>query len=433
MIRSRAWGGALALALLVPAAAAAQAPRNPFADLFGRAPQRTGREFTSVQFRTTTGVQVGQTLEADFEQSDVVPDGVAGSTDANLVAQYMRDRVQAIGNGRYSYQEFRQTPAFGTPAFDAGGRVNLKATTRLSFQADGQFVRAPFFQALWLAPEAFGPSAAPSNVPAILLLQNDSIQAGAGFTGQFTKRSSLSATAFTRETRFELSPDNNFTSRGARAQWKRQLGRSFGLHAGYGREEMRQRSTDRDERFVNELVDVGVDFSKSLSMGRRTMFGFATETALISENGGPRQFRLNGTVMFERRFLRTWITQLSARRATEFMPGFRGPVFTERGHAELAGYFAKRLLFNLGGEGGQGHVGIGDARQFISYTGNATVTFGMTRHIGLFTQYAYYHYQMPPDPFALVTVPRLSRQAVAFGVKTWVSLIDKEKVPRDPR
>jgi hypothetical protein len=30
-------------------------------------------------------------------------------------------------------------------------------------------------------------------------------------------------------------------------------------------------------------------------------------------------------------------------------------------------------------------------------------------------------------------VQHLSRQAVAIGVKTWVSIVDKEKVPRDPR
>jgi hypothetical protein len=91
------------------------------------------------------------------------------------------------------------------------------------------------------------------------------------------------------------------------------------------------------------------------------------------------------------------------------------------------------VLFNANGEAGRGEVGIGDARRFISYNGDATLTFGITRHLGVFGQYLYYHYQMPPDALALVSAPRLSRQALSIGVRTWVSLIDKEKVPRDPR
>ena len=429
--RARAVCGALALALLTPVAAAAQPP-NPFADLFGRAPARSGQEFTAVQFRTTAGAQVGQTIRADFDQADAVPEGAAGGADASLLGQYLRDRVQAIGNGRYSYQEFRTPPAFGAPAFDVGGRVNYEVTTRLSVQGGGQYVRSPFFQAMWLAPEFEGPPASPVN-SAILLMANDTFELNAGAISQYSQRSSLSLSGFARETRFTALANQRDQIRGGRAMWKRQMSRAFALHAGYGRDQLQQSRGGVDERYVNELIDLGVDFAKSLTMARRTTLGFVTETSVVREGGGPRHYRLNGTVAFEHHFLRTWVTQLAAKRATEFLPGFRGPVFTERGRAALAGYFSKRVLMNVNAEGGQGAVGVNDQRQFMSYTGNAKITYGITRHIGVFTQYVYYNYQMPPDPFALVTVPHLSRQAVSVGVQTWVSLIDKKKVPRDPR
>jgi len=115
------------------------------------------------------------------------------------------------------------------------------------------------------------------------------------------------------------------------------------------------------------------------------------------------------------------------------VPGFIGPVFTEHGNASLAGYLTKRLLFNASGDGGRGAVGRTNGNQFISYTGNAALTFGVTRHLGVFGQYGYYRYQMPSDPLALVPVQHLSRQAVSIGVKTWISIIDKEQVPSDPR
>lgn len=432
-IRLRAWCGAAAFALLVPTVASAQ-PSNPFSDLFGRAPQASGKEYTAIQFRSTTGAQWGQTLQEDFQQTEVVPEGLAGSADANLLAEYIRSRVQAIAHGRYSYQEYRQQPAYGAPGFDTGGRVNFQATTRLSLQASGQFVRSPFFQMMWMEPEFYVPPTTPIDTAAILLMGNDSLEASAGLAHQLTQRSSLSASAFTRQTRFDDVVGRDFSSRGARGMWKRSITRSLGVRAGYSREEMRQTSgAGAEERFTNELLDIGIDFSKGFTMGRRANFSFATETSMLKENDGPRQFRLNGNAMFSRHFLRTWITQLSVRRATEFVPGFRAPLYTERGGASLAGYLAKRLLFQAQAEVARGEVGVGDARQFRSYVASSTLTIAATRHIGVFTQYVYNQYQMPPDPIALVAAPRLSRQAVAIGVKTWVQLLDKKKVPIDPR
>ena len=433
MIRLRAWGGAAALALLVPTVAAAQ-PGNPFSALFGRAPQETGKEYTAVQFRSTAGSQWGQTLQADFAQSETVPEGLAASADLNLLAEFVRERLQLVGQGRYSYQEYRQQPAFGAPGFDAGGRVSFKATTRLALEANAQFTRSPYFQMQWLQPQIYAPPPLPADTAAILLLGNDSVEVGAGVSHRLTQRSTLSASAFTRQTHYDDVIGHDFSSRGGRATWTRSLTRTLGLRAGYARDEMRQKTLGGpDERFTNELLDIGVDFSKGFTMGRRTTFSFATETAMLRQNGGPRQLRLNGNATLERRFLRSWVAQLSARRATEFVPGFRAPLFTERGSMALAGNLSTRLLFQAQAEAARGEVGVGDARQFRSYVGSTTLTIAATRHIGVFTQYVYNHYQMPPDPLSLVALPRMARQAVSIGVRTWVQLLDKKKVPSDPR
>jgi hypothetical protein len=420
------------LATLVPAAAAAQTPRNPFADLFGRGPVTSG-EFTSVQLRSTAGAQIGQTIEADFENAQAVPEGLAAGGDVTLTAEHMRSRFQVAGQGRYSYQEYRQPPAFGAPAFDAGGKVNYQATNRISLYGGGHFGHSPYFRMMWLSPAMFGPSLPTGDNAAILMLGNDSVEGSAGMLAKLTRRTSFSVDGFTRQTVFEDDAAPEFSARGGRATVRQQLNRSMALRAGYGREEARESSPEGDLRFVNEILDIGVDFSKSMSMGRRTNFAFSTETSVVRENGGPRVYRLNGNVGLERRFLRTWVTIVSARRATEFIPGFRGPVFTENGRASLAGYFTKRLLLNANADGGRGEAGITDSRHFTSYTADAALTYAITRHIGVFGQYAYAHYQMPQDPLSLIAVPRLARQAVSVGVKTWVSIFDKEKVPSDPR
>jgi hypothetical protein len=431
MIRWRAWSALLAITL-VPVAAGAQTPRSPYSDLFGRAPsQGSSGEWTSVQLRTTTGAQVGQTLEADFEQHDVVPEGFAAGAEASMIAQYIRSRVQMRGQGRYSYQEFRRTPAFGAPSFDAGGGINFRATTKVSFDAGAQYLRSPFFQLMWLSPQIFGPSV--GNGAAILLMKNDSIEGHAGVVAQIGRRSGLSVTGFTRHTTFERQQEHDFSATGGRATYRYQLTRSLGLRAGYSQEQLRLAPEAATDRYVSEVIDAGVDYARSFSMGRRTTFAFATETSMIRPQQGRRHFRMNGNAALERRFLRTWITQIAAVRGTEFVPGFSAPVFSDRGQAGVAGYLTRRLLINGNAQIARGEVGIGEARHFITYAGDTALTFAVTRNIGVFGQYTYYHYQMPPDPLALVTSSALARQAVSVGIKTFVSIIDKDKVARDPR
>jgi hypothetical protein len=428
----RALSGALVLALCLPAIAAAQPPRNPFADLFGRTPQREGKEFTSVYLRSEIGAQWGQTLREDVDLPDDVPPGLAAGGSLGLNGDFVRDRFQLRGQGRYSYQEYRQTPAFGAPAMDASVGANLKLTTRLHIEGGASYARSPFYQLLWFAPTTSGVMR-PLDSAAILMSQNETIGASAGITSNYTRRSSLSLIGFVRETEFSRQPDNNFSSVGGRVRWSRQMNRDLSVHVGYGREELRSGLAGQENRFTNELLDIGVDYMKGIELMRRTTFSFGTETSMTRENQGTRHFRVNGHMLLERAFNRTWLAQISARRTTEFLPGFRSPIYTDRGEASLAGYLSKRLILNLHAGGGQGQVGFSDPRKFISYTGDARLTFALNRHFGLFTQYVYYHYQSPPDPQAMLVLPRVARQAVSVGIQTWFSLIDKERVPSDPR
>lgn len=427
---------ALAVALFVvilPAIAAAQGQRNPYSDLFGRPVQRSGKEFTAIHFRSTAGAQMGWTLESEGQlPGTIIPDGLSAGADGSMLAQYIRDKAQVIGQARYSYQEYRQDPPFGAPAIDAGVRVNVRPRTRLSLQGGGSYARSPYYQLMWLTPELSAPLP-PMDQSAILMLQNESVEASGGFTSYYTSRSSLEVSGVIRQTNFAITQQQDYQTVGGMVRWGRQMNRDLAIHAGYGREQLRQRRIEGETLYTNDRIDIGVDYGRSLTMARRTFLGFGTETAMVKENGGPQRFRLNGNITLDHRFLKTWQLQATARRGTDFLPGFEGAVFSDHAHLAVAGYFAKRLLLNLNADGGRGEAGLSDPRKFISYTGSSKLTFAMTRHFGVFTQYAYYHYQVPADPLTLFLVPRSSRQAVSFGVETWVPIVDKEKVTRDSR
>jgi hypothetical protein len=420
-------------AMLAPAVASGQTPRNPFESLFGRPPERPGRGFTSLDFRTTTGVQFAAILDADGDGNrGEIPEGISAGADAQLQLSHLSDRIEAQGFARYAYQEYRREPAFGAPGYDAGGQIVMKATSRLSFDAGGRYTSSPFFHLMTPPALTFGQVTMPGDPFIAWLLDNDSVEATAGVTAGLSRRSSVNLIGRWRETRFADSPGDNFSARGFRAQWNRRLSRDLGVHAGYGRDEVRQRRLG-DSPFMHELVDIGVDYSKALPIARRTSIAFTTETSVLRENGGGRRYRLNGSFELGHGFARTWRASLSAFRATEFLPGIPLPVFSDNGRISLSGFLSKHLILHTNAYASTSTIGFEQTGKYITYTGDARLTFAMTRHLGIFGQYVYYHYQLPPDANSVVQLPALSRQMYAIGVQAWVPLIDKDRVTRDPR
>jgi hypothetical protein len=207
--------------------------------------------------------------------------------------------------------------------------------------------------------------------------------------------------------------------------------RDLGVHLGYARDEMRQRRLG-DGRFMNEVFDVGIDFARALPIAQRTSLSLSTETSAMRENEGQRHYRLNGALELQHGFKRTWQAVAGAYRATEFLPGFAAPLFSDRARAGVSGYLSKRFILHGNVFGQQSQIGWQGDR-FMTYSADARLTFAMTRHVGVFGQYVRYYYQLPLEADAIVPLPQLSRQTYVIGIQTWVPLIHKEQVTRDPR
>ncbi|HUQ87463.1 MAG TPA: hypothetical protein VM096_07890 [Vicinamibacterales bacterium] len=430
---ARAWCSAVALTLLLPAIAGAQERRNPFTELFGRLPERQGGDVTKIDFRTTSGVQFSQILETDpAAGGGDVPEGLAGSADGMFSLLHATDRLQSQAHARIGYQEYRSDPVWGAPAYDTGGQVSVRASQRLSIDAGGRFTRAPYFQLLPSPAFVFGDVGLAGDPFIAYLTDNQSVEGRAGITADYTKRSSLGISGTWTETHFLKASEDDFSARGFRAQWRRRMSRDLSVHVAYARDEMRQRRLGAD-RFMNESFDVGVDFATSLPLARRTTLSFVTETSVLRENAGKRHFRLNGTAELAHGFKRTWRSSLSVLRATDFLPGFTAPVFSDTARASLSGYLAKRFILNAGFNATQSQIGFSNGGDYLTYSGDSRLTFAISRHYGIFGQYVYYHYRLPSTAESIVPLPQLSRQSYAFGVRTWLPIVNKDKVKSDPR
>ena len=428
----------LAAALLVaPVAAVAQGSlAGPFGGLFGRAPERTHKEFTAIEFRTAVGGQYDAMILDDSNPlADLAPtNGATAGVNAGLSFETRSDRLRLDAHGSATHQQFFREPAFGAMSYDGGALLSAKMSTRLSLDASATYNRSPFFHVLPASSGALPVPEVliPSDPFAARTLGNDTAEGMVGFTSPYSKRSTLSASVSRRVTRFFGQPDNDYGLWATRGMWTHKLTRDVAARIGYGREDIQQ-SSAADARYVHEVLDVGLDLAREISVARRTALTVTTQTSMIRETGGERRYRLNGGVTLARGFRRTWTASIAATRNTEFLPGFLEPVFSDGASASLSGMFAPRIEWSAAIGASRGEVGFEGTGDFISYSGNSRLSAGITRHLGLYAEYAYYHYEIPPGSTSFFLLPQQSRQSISVGLSAYVPMFTRVREPRDTR
>jgi hypothetical protein len=419
--------------LLAPLAAGAQGLAGPYGGLFGRSPERTNKEFTAVEFRTAAGGQYDDSLLDDGLPAVGLHGATTRGVQAGLNVERRSDRVRFDAYGSASHRQFTREPAFGATSYDGGGLLRARLATRLSVEGSATYQHSPFFH---LLPAASGdlPLAEvsiPSEPYAARRMDNETFEGIAGFSSPYTKRSTLSAQVSRRATRFLNEPWNNFELWGAKGQWTRKMTRDVAARIAYGREEIQQ--SELGGRYIHEVLDVGFDLAREISLARRTTFNFSMQPSMVRETGGERRYRFNGSIGVTRGFQRTWAVSLLATRNTEFLPGFLKPVFTDGANGTVSGMLADRIEWTAAFGASKGRVGFNAADDFTSYTGTSRLSAGVTRHLGIYTEYSYYRYDLPLGSTSVLLLPQMSRQAISVGLSAFVPIFTRVREPRDPR
>jgi hypothetical protein len=417
----------------MPAAAVAQGDPGPFGGLFGRTPARTGNEFTAIDFRSAFAGQYDDALLIDesLPEDDVARSGYTSGVNTGLVAERQSDRLRVRAQGGATYQEYYRQPVFGATSYDAALLFHAEPATRFHVQGQAGYHRSPFFRMMSGVSAFASPVITPSDSYSVRLLTNQSYDVGGGFVSKYSKHSSLSVTARQQDTRFGDTGRNTFNVLGMEARWRRQMNRSFAVHASYGRERYRHSSL-ADELFLYELVDIGVDFNRQLSVSRRTTLAFSTETAALKRPLTGRRYRLNGHAKLTTHFGRTWRASAGVSRNTEFLPGFFEPSFTHTVTGTVDGMFSKRAEWMTTIAAGRGTFGFDNDGRYATGHTLSRLNVAITRRLGFFAEYSIYYYKVPSTPTAFVMPGQLSRQAVAVGFNTWIPILNKVRAPRDP-
>ncbi len=423
----------VAALLLLPPAAFAQGNPGPFGGLFGRTPERTGNAFTAIEFRNSYAGQYDDAVLADdlIPVDEVPKSGATLGANAGLAFVRHTDRFRFSADGGATYQEFYRNPVFGATTYNGGVQARGLVTTRLQLDGQARYVRSPFFR-LASANGLFGsPVVIPGDPFFVRMLTNESYQIGGRITNRYSRSSTLSFTASQRQIRFGGASANVHDVVSMEGRWRRQLSRSLGVHAAYGRERIHQTVLPEAE-FTHEVFDIGVDFNRQFSFWRRTSFSITTQTSAVKRPITGRRYRLNGNATLAKQFARTWRASAGVSRNTEFVAGFVEPLMSDAFTAMISGMVSRRTEWLANVSAGKGRFGFDGGERVLTGQLSSRLNFAITRHIGVFGQYALYHFDHPSGAAAILLPSRVSRQAFTVGINTWVPILNRVRAPRDP-
>jgi len=423
-----------AVLVLLPTTALAQGNPGPFGGLFGREPERVGREYTVFDIRTSiAGESHDRVLDRQLpaeerEISGQVLGGRAGATFARR-----SDRMFATVRS-FAMQHEYPAQKVGATGIDSAATLSAKLTTRFSIDADVRHQYSPYFN--FLTYPVFGPELdgviTITAQPYATLLTANSFDGSLGFTSLYAKHSSLSLSASRRSTQFVQSELNDFDANGFRGVWRRGMTRSTALRVEYERASVR--FSGRTETVLQERINAGLDFTRPLSLGRRTTMSFDTQTLIVKEPELGRRYRLNGGVVINRWFGKTWALAAQARRTTDVRPGFLDAVNSELGGLNLSGMLAKRVELIGLIQAGRGIFGFdADAPRFTTGNAAAQLNIALTRHFAVFVSQTFDYYEIPPAASVVAPVTQYARNIFTVGISTWIPVFMRERNPSDTR
>lgn len=423
-----------AVLVLLPTTAFAQGNPGPFGGLFGRTPDRVGKEYRVFEIRTMATGQFEDALnDAAIAAEERVPSrGIATGGVSGMFSQ-RSTRLSVHAMSRANHLQYLEQPYPGGLSVDSTGSASFEVATRLILDASASYLYTPHFQFhpqffSWSAEGALIPPSSPYVATAV---EGQSYGGVAGFTTPYSRHSTFRASIERREMRFAGRPDADMSLQAVRTEWTRQLRKTTGLRLGYGRE--RGHFGGGDSRLI-ETFDVGLDFVRPMSPGRRTSFGIRTGTSKLWTPEAGRRWRLNGSLDVTRWLRRTWLVRADLQRTTEFVAGFVEPLLADTAGLNVSGMLSRRVELAVQVHGGRGQVGFeAGPDRFTMGVATAQMSYALSRRIGLFVQHAYFYYELPQSASPIAPVSYLNRQTMTVGITTWIPVYTRERSPSDSR
>jgi len=348
--------------------------------------------------------------------------GVHTDTDAMLTYQRNFRRGATLGFSgrtvvRYDARAEDVTPMReqGTIGFSTNGTTRqIRASQSVGYSPYYQFGAVPN-----LAPSALDETALAhgdfvNSATSALTLSTD-----AAVTQAIGRRSTLSLTYYSQRTTFDDSDLDQMSLWGSVA-FSHRLSRNLSLRTGYSIRSARYPSSEM-ETLRLQGIDLGLDYSRALSLSRRTTFTFRSG-GVVTKLVDGMTYVVTGDAALTRMVGRTWNIRLAAKRDVNLLEGFTEPVLSNAITTGIGGGLNRRMSVSSSIAMSSGTVGV--ARQanneYWNWTAGAAWRLTLSRRSALDAQYFYYGHRFDE---AIVLPPGLLNQQIRQGLRigvTWL-------------
>ena len=410
---------------------AAAGARRPFRGLFGGpSNSRNGRSL--VLSGSIFGAYDDNVLAGQGQHTTVTSDQLRGfysGAQGDLAySQESTNRSFAIDGGfggRY-YPEFNRF----SPIYHEGARFGSTLGRRTSLSVSQQFLYTPNYR-FSLFPGTAGadnPDEGIDTSTQFDLFQRTAYRhsGSLSLSRDLSQVSSISADGSVRYVNFTDSSFRDFASYSAGAAYDRRLTEHATLVLGYHYRRADYSLVGTHSPAVHN-IDVGVDYSRNLSLTRRTTFSFSTGSSIVNSRSfvdGELQpqnrlrFRVSGSASLEREIGRTWSANLQYQRGLRFREGFDEPFYSDVVSAGIGGLMSRRVEASAGTAYAHSTLVSGGNRGYGAFTASSRLQYAMTRSLAVYASYYYYQYRFRGD---IVLDPRLASAAHRNGVQVGLS------------
>jgi hypothetical protein len=207
------------------------------------------------------------------------------------------------------------------------------------------------------------------------------------------------------------------------------LTRDLSLSLGYA-DEVQQWSdlTVHDARDHHPTMRLGVDYSKALSFARRTSLSFSTGVGGIHNRvQNQTSYHLIGGATLRREFGRTWDAGLFYSRDVQYIQALAQAVFEDSVTGRVRGSLNRRLQMTMAFGSSSGQLGASGGVSFDSVFGTAQLLIGMTRYVGISTDYSYSRFPSFGAGGGLDPSGQLNGQSARVSLQLWVPALRQSR------
>ena len=354
--------------------------------------------------------------------ADTAPSAPYGGGTMSLRYQTRTDKIAFTSRGSIDYRNYRTDRPVSATSYTGNSAFAVDLTSRLNVSASISSLYSPRF-VFSLLP-AIGDIATTDSLPIPLdygvSAQSTATVFGGGSAALRVSRRSTLNVAVSGGTQRLLDDDVDIRTKTYGGGYSYVMTRYAKLRAGYSQLDSDYPAifAGRARRYSQRSIDAGVDYSRPLSISRRTTFSFGTGTAAI-DDGNDTLYKITGTASLHHQMRRTWNANLAYVRGLGIVPGFTEPFFADSVNANVRGNLTNRVALDLTAGYTNGYVGI-QARNldYVSYQANTRLEWAVHRErLGIYGHYYYYAHEFvgtTPMPNA---IPRqVDRHGVRAGI-----------------